>query len=63
MTNAIRHKASINATVPPYLKRRLEALAEAKEDFTSLSDVVTVACLYFLAQYEGNKSPNTDNMK
>ena len=44
-------------------KLTFEALAEAKDDFTSLSDVVTVACLYFLAQYEGNESLNTDNLK
>ena len=55
MTNAIRRKASINATVTPYLKRRLEALAEEQDDFTSLSDVVAVACQDFLTRYEANK--------
>ena len=52
--NPKRNKATINATISPYLKRKLEVLADTDE-FSSLSDVIAVACHEFLARYEANK--------
>ena len=61
--NPKRNKATINATISPYLKRKLEVLADT-DDFSSLSDVVAVACHEFLARYDANKESKkyTDNV-
>ncbi len=49
-----RLKETINATVPPYIKRRAEELVESG-DFTSISDVVTTALSEFFVNYEARK--------
>jgi hypothetical protein len=46
-----RNKATISATVSPWLKRKLEAAVEKGDDFASLSDLVSLACQEFLLRH------------
>ncbi|MFH1783751.1 MAG: hypothetical protein ABH868_02480 [bacterium] len=45
-----RNKATICATVSPWLKTRLEQMADGKE-FSSVSDIVSLACHEFMIRY------------
>lgn len=43
-------KESIHATVSPYIKRQAEELV-AKEEFSSMSDLVSIALAEFIGKY------------
>ncbi len=45
-----RNKATICATVSPWLKTRLEKMVDGKE-FSSVSDIVSLACHEFMIRY------------
>jgi hypothetical protein len=45
-----RNKATICATVSPWLKTRLERMVDGKE-FSSVSDIVSLACHEFLIRH------------
>lgn len=45
-----RNKATICATVSPWLKNRLEKMVEGRE-FSSVSDIVSLACHEFMIRY------------
>jgi len=45
-----RNKATICATVSPWLKTRLEKMVDGKE-FSSMSDIVSLACHEFMIRY------------
>jgi hypothetical protein len=45
-----RNKATICATVSPWLKTRLEAMVDGTE-FSSMSDLVSLACHEFMIRY------------
>ena len=45
-----RNKATICATVSPWLKNRLERMVDGKE-FSSVSDIVSLACHEFMIRY------------
>ena len=45
-----RNKATICATVSPWLKNRLEKMVDGKE-FSSVSDIVSLACHEFMIRY------------
>jgi len=49
-TKEQRNKATICATVSPWLKTRLEAMVDGKE-FSSVSDIVSLACHEFMIRY------------
>ena len=53
----IRNKATVCATVSPWLKDKLESVVNDTKQFGSVSDLVSVACMDFLTR---NFS---DNMK
>jgi len=50
VTKDQRNKATICATVSPWLKTRLEKMVDGKE-FSSLSDIVSLACHEFMIRY------------
>lgn len=50
-TQIKKKKVTINATVSPYLKRKIDALVET-EEFSSVSDLTTTALTEFLYKYE-----------
>ena len=50
VTKYQRNKATICATVSPWLKTRLEKMVDGKE-FSSLSDIVSLACHEFMIRY------------
>lgn len=45
-----RNKATICATVSPWLKKRLEQMVNGR-DFSSVSDIVSLACHEFMIRY------------
>ncbi len=45
-----RNKATICATVSPWLKARLERMVNG-EDFSSVSEIVSLACHEFMIRY------------
>lgn len=47
----LRNKATICATVSPWLKRKLEGLVNEGDDFASVSDIVSLACHEFLIRH------------
>ncbi len=49
-TTGQRNKATICATVSPWLKTRLERMVDGKE-FSSVSDIVSLACHEFMIRY------------
>lgn len=49
-TKVPRNKATICATVSPWLKTRLERMVDGKE-FSSVSDIVSLACHEFMIRY------------
>lgn len=49
-TKEQRNKATICATVSPWLKNRLEKMVDGKE-FSSVSDIVSLACHEFMIRY------------
>ena len=52
-----RNKETICATVSPYVKKRvLECVAE--EEFSSMSDLVSVAVTEFIARHDAEKQKN-----
>lgn len=53
-----RNKATICATVSPWLKTRLEKMVDGKE-FSSVSDIVSLACHEFMIRYFSDR----DSMK
>jgi len=55
-----RNKATICATVSPWLKTRLERMVDGKE-FSSVSDIVSLACHEFLIRHfpDQDESPDT----
>jgi hypothetical protein len=50
-----KNKLQINATVSPWIKKRCIELANEPE-FTSVSDIVTIALIEFFAKYDLLKS-------
>lgn len=55
MTTKIQYKKEkINATVSPYLKKRIDELVE-KNEFSSISDFVSIASAYFLSDYDSRE--------
>ncbi len=49
-TKEHRNKATVCATVSPWLKNRLERMVDGKE-FSSVSDIVSLACHEFMIRY------------
>jgi hypothetical protein len=49
-----RNKATICATVSPWLKRKLENAVENGEEFASVSDLVSLSCHEFLLRHFPN---------
>lgn len=49
-TKVPRNKATICATVSPWLKKRIEGMVDGKE-FSSMSDIVSLACHEFMIRY------------
>jgi hypothetical protein len=47
----VRNKATICATVSPWLKRQVEKAVEKGDDFASVSDFVSLACQEFLVRH------------
>lgn len=47
-------KATINATVSPYIKKKADELVANKE-FSSISDLVNTALTEFISKYEAEK--------
>jgi hypothetical protein len=47
----VRNKATICATVSPWLKKRVEAIVEGGDDFASVSDFVSLACQEFMTRH------------
>jgi hypothetical protein len=54
MSNIVRNKEQITATVTPYLKSRCIEIARGP-DFTSISDIVTQALSEFINKYDERK--------
>jgi hypothetical protein len=63
-TEVQRNKATICATVSPWLKTRLERMVDGKE-FSSMSDVVSLACHEFLIRHfpDQNERPDSEKKK
>ncbi len=53
-----RNKATICATVSPWLKTRLETMVDGKE-FSSVSDIVSLACHEFMIRYFSEEGKST----
>jgi hypothetical protein len=49
-----RNKATICATVSPWLKNRLEKMVDGNE-FSSVSDIVSLACHEFMIRYSSDR--------
>lgn len=49
-----RHKDTVTISITPYLKKRAQELADLGE-FSSISDVFTIALAEFLTNYESRK--------
>lgn len=66
MATAKRNKETICATVSPYLKKQVEELV-ASEDFSSMSDLVSIAISEFVGAYKRQQkekkslAPNVGN--
>jgi len=58
MVKQKRNKDTICATVSPYVKRRVLELVDS-DDFSSMSDLVSVAVTDFIARYD-SKPRNTE---
>jgi Arc/MetJ-type ribon-helix-helix transcriptional regulator len=54
MVVIVKNKASLNVTVSPWIKRRVEEISDTP-DFASVSDVVSQALSEFLARYDDRK--------
>jgi len=54
-----RNKATICATVSPWLKARLERMVDSKE-FSSVSDIVSLACHEFLIRHFPDQDERLD---
>ncbi len=61
-TEVQRNKATICATVSPWLKTRLERMVDGKE-FSSMSDVVSLACHEFLIRHFPDQDERPDSEK
>ena len=57
-----RNKATICATVSPWLKTRLERMVDGKE-FSSVSDIVSLACHEFLIRHFPDQDVRPDSEK
>jgi len=57
-----RNKATICATVSPWLKTRLERMVDSKE-FSSVSDIVSLACHEFLIRHFPDQVERPDSEK
>ncbi|MCX9085625.1 MAG: hypothetical protein OIN87_12600 [Candidatus Methanoperedens sp.] len=49
-TTEIRNKATVCATVSPWLKAKLESVVNDTKQFGSVSDLVSIACMDFLTR-------------
>ncbi len=58
VTKEQRNKATICATVSPWLKKRLEKMVDGKE-FSSVSDIVSLACHEFMIRYFSEEEKST----
>jgi hypothetical protein len=56
-----RNKATICATVSPWLKTRLERMVDSKE-FSSVSDIVSLACHEFLIRHFPDQDEKPDTL-
>lgn len=55
----IRNKATVCATVTPWLKAKLESIVKDTKQFGSVSDLVSIACMDFLTRnYPDNMGRN-----
>lgn len=62
-SNIRKKKENVTITLSPYLKKRLDVMV-LSGDFSSLSDLATMALSEFVAKYESEKtSHNSENMK
>lgn len=52
-----RNKESIHATVSPYLKKQADELV-ATEEFSSMSDLVSIALAEFIGRYNREQKEN-----
>lgn len=50
VSTEIRNKATVCATVSPWLKDKLESVVNDTKQFGSVSDLVSVACMDFLTR-------------
>jgi len=57
-----RNKATICASVSPWLKTRLERMIDGKE-FSSMSDIVSLACHEFLIRHFPDQDERPDSEK
>ena len=57
-----RNKATICATVSPWLKKRLEMAVDGAE-FSSVSDIVSLACHEFLIRHFPDQDERPDSEK
>ncbi len=57
-----RNKATICATVSPWLKTRLERMVDGNE-FSSVSDIVSLACHEFLIRHFPDQDEGQDSGK
>jgi hypothetical protein len=57
-----RNKATICATVSPWLKTRLERMVDGKE-FSSVSDIVSLACHEFIIRHFPDQDELPDSEK
>lgn len=57
-----RNKATICATVSPWLKTRLERMVDGKE-FSSVSDIVSLACHEFMIRHFPDQEERPDSEK
>jgi len=57
-----KHKAQLNVTVSPWIKKRVEEIANTP-DFASLSDVVSQALSEFIARYDERKKEKAQAQK
>lgn len=62
MAKEQRNKATICATVSPWLKTRLEQMVDGKE-FSSVSDIVSLACHEFMIRYFSEHEPEGGERK
>lgn len=53
-----RNKESIHVTVSPYLKKQADQLVES-EDFSSMSDLVSIALAEFIGKYYREQKEKT----